>query len=58
MAHSDAESQALLDQLGAMHGNESLEETVERLKSALKFAETLKPKAPPAAKKAKRSKRR
>lgn len=53
--HSDAESLALLDQLGAMHGNETREETVARLQSALKFAGTNKPaKAEPVKKARKR----
>ncbi len=36
--YSDAESLALLEQLSAMHGNETREETVARMRSAIKFA--------------------
>jgi hypothetical protein len=53
--HSDAESLALLDYLGHMHGNETREETIARLQSALKFAKA--EDKPEPAKKTRRSKR-
>lgn len=58
MAYTEAESEALLDLLGVTHGNETREETVERLKAALKFAEKSKADTSHPPKKAKRPKRR